>query len=89
MKVIYKNENDTAVFDKERYKKSLQKYGEIDEEKFESIVKERFEPFAIRHVSCLVREAIPIFKNEENARKYYEEHKNGGESFERLRRIGE
>lgn len=87
MQVIYKNEYDKQNFDKERYKASLERYGEIDSTEFEKVVKEKLEPFSIRHVSCLVREAIPVFKNEGDARKYYEEHKEGEESFERLRRI--
>ena len=88
MKIIYKNEHDTEEFDKERYLNSLRSYGEIDEDLAQEVIKEKIEAFPIRHVSVLVKEAIPLFKNEEDAKRYYEAHKQkdtGG--FERLRRI--
>lgn len=87
MQIIYKNEHDKQEFDKERYLNSLKSYGEIDEDLAEQVIKEKIEAFPIRHVSVLVKEAIPLFKNEEDARKYYEGHIGGSEGFERLRRI--
>lgn len=86
MQVIYKNELDKKGFDKERYRESLKRYGEIDEERFEQAVK-NLEPYAIRHVSCLVKEAIPVFVNENDAKNYWEEHQINGVGFERLARI--
>ena len=87
MKIIYKNEYDTAEFDKQRYLESLKRYGEVDEEEFEKMVKEKLEPFAIRHYSVLVKEAIPLFSEEDAARNYYDDHHEGDVGIERLRRI--
>ena len=87
MKIIYKDEYDTEEFNRERYLESLRHYGEIDEELADKVIKEKIEAFPIRHYSVLVKEAIPLFKNEEDARKYYEKHHISGHNFERLARI--
>ena len=86
MQIIYKNEHDKQEFDKERYLNSLRSYGEIDEDLAQEVIKTKIEAFPIRHVSVLVREAIPLFKNEEDAKSYYEEHRQtiNGEIFHRL-----
>lgn len=87
MKIIYKSENDWQEFDKERYLNSLRSYGEIDEDLAEKVIKEKIENYPIRHYSVLVREAIPLFKNDEDAKRYWEEHNANSGEFERLRRI--
>lgn len=89
MKILYKNEHDTAEFDLERYIASLEKYGTVDRAEVEQAVKEKVACYATPHVSVLVRVGAQLIKEDEGARKYYEEHRDGGESFERLRRIGE
>ena len=87
MKILYHNEHETTEFDRERYLNSLRKYGEIDEDLADKMIKEKIEPFPIRHYSVLVKEAIPLFKDDESAQKYYEDHKENTVGFERLRRI--
>jgi len=89
MKIIYKNEYDTAEFDKERYLESLKRYGTVDEEEFEKAIKEKIECYPTPHVSVLVRAGVNLIQEEEGARKYLEEHPIEGIGFERLRRIGE
>lgn len=89
MKIIYKNSYDTAEFDKERYLNSLRSYGEIDEDLAQEVIKTKIEAFPIRHYSVLAKEAVPLFKEEDAARNYYDDHHEGNVGFERLRRIGE
>ena len=87
MKILYHSEYDSEEFDRERYLNSLRKYGEIDEELADKVIKEKIEAFPIRHYSVLVKEAIPLFKEEDAARNYYDDHHEGNVGFERLRRI--
>lgn len=88
MLIIYENELHKDEFDRERFLKSLKAYGEINDDLAIQTIQEKIEAFPLRHVSVLVREAVPLFKKEEDARAYYEAHtQNGVEGFERLRRI--
>ena len=87
MKILYHSEYDGEEFDRERYLNSLRKYGEIDEELADKVIKEKIEASPIRHYSVLVKEAIPLFKEEDAARNYYDDHHEGNVGFERLRRI--
>lgn len=87
MQIIYKNEHDTQEFDLERYIASLERYGTVDRAEVEEAIKEKVACYATPHVSVLVRVGAGLIHEEKGARAYYEEHKNGGESFERLRRI--
>lgn len=85
-KVIYHSPSDTAPFDYDRYLKSLQKYGEIDEEKLKAGLEE-LSHYEVLHVSCLVELGVKLIPDEEKAREYYNSYTNGDGGFERLRRI--
>lgn len=87
MKIIYKSENDAIEFDMDRYLKSLNKYGKVTKEQ----VKKGLEkyPYDPLHVSCLVELGVKLLPDKDSARAYFEDHKEEGRSFERLRRIGE
>lgn len=87
MKIVYNKPEEVEEFDKERYLNSLRKYGEINEAEAERMIDEKITAFPIRHVSVLVEEAVPLFKKEDDARRYWEEHKGDGRNFDRLRRI--
>ena len=85
MKIIYKDEYDTKEFDMDRYLTSLNKYGKVTKEQ----VKKELEdyPYDPLHVSCLRELGVRLLPDEDSARAYFEDHKEEGRSFERLRRI--
>lgn len=85
-KVIYHSPSDTAPFDYERYLKSLQKYGEIDEEKLKKGLEE-LSHYEVLHVSCLVELGVKLIPDEKKAREYYDNYVGEDYGFERLRRI--
>ena len=84
--IVYKSPNDITKFDYDRYLKSLQAYGEIDETALKEGLKEleQYEPL---HVSRLVKLGAEVIPSEEKAREYYEAHQEWVGGFERLRRI--
>lgn len=85
MRIIYKKPDDAVEFDYDRYIESLRRYGEIDEVALKNALDElRYDPC---HVSVLVELGVQAFQKDEDARKYFEEHKADGRTFERLRRI--
>lgn len=87
MKNILYNQQNIYPFDFEKYKKSLAKYGFNDDELLRESLKE-FDQYTNLHYSCLIRLAIKLIPDEEQARQYYEDHQHTEESgFERLRRI--
>ena len=85
MKIVYKSENDATEFDMGRYLKSLNKYGKVNEEQVEKGLEEY--PYDPLHVSCLVELGAKLLPDEDSARAYFEDHKEEGANFERLRRI--
>lgn len=87
MKILYKDSNDTAEFDKERWLKSLRSYGEIRENEVERVIKEKIECYPTPHVSVLVREGVRLFVRDEDAEKYYNDHPVGTQGFLRLVRV--
>ena len=87
MKIIYKNDHDTAEFDKERWLNSLRSYGKIRENKVDDVIREKIECYQTPHVSVLVREGVPLFERDEDAKRYWEEHKAEEEGFSRLVRV--
>ena len=87
MQILYREGVEPATFDSARYLDSLRRYGEIDEELANKIIKEELEPHQVRHVSVLVENAVPLFKEEEAAKNYYRDHLSEDVGFERLRRI--
>lgn len=87
MKNILYNQQNIYPFDFEKYKKSLAKYGFNDDELLRESLKE-FDQYTNLHYSCLIRLAIKLIPDEEQARQYYEDHQHTEEGgFERLRRI--
>lgn len=87
MQIIYKKPDDAVEFDYDRYIESLKRYGEIDEKALKDALKElHYDPC---HVSVLIELGVQAFKNDNDAKTYFEEHQTDERNFERLRRIGE
>ena len=85
MKIIYRSENDVQQFDMNRYLKSLIKYGKVTKEQVEKGLEDfNYDPL---HVSCLGELGVRLLPDEDSKRAYFEDHKEEGKSFERLRRI--
>ena len=90
-RIIYRSENDTQPFEKERFIKSLKKYDEnVSQETIDKILEEEFGAYEPLHVTCLVEIGTRVISSEEKAKEYFEAHKEWFENtvdFERLRRI--
>ena len=90
-RIIYRSENDTQPFEKERFIKSLKKYDEnVSQETIDKILEEEFGAYEPLHVTCLVEIGTRAISSEEKAKEYFEAHKEWFETtvdFERLRRI--
>lgn len=85
MQIIYKKPTDVVEFDYDRYVESLKRYGEIDEKALKRALNElHYDPM---HYSVLVELGVQVFKNDGDAKKYFNEHRIDGRTFERLRRI--
>lgn len=84
--IVYKSPSDITKFDYDRYLKSLQAYGEINEDALRAGLSEldQYEPL---HVSRLVKLGAELIPDETKAREYYESHQEWVGGFERLRRI--
>lgn len=86
MKIIYKSENDAIEFDMDRYLKSLNKYGKVTKAQVEEALKE-YEGYPVLHNSVLLELGVKLLPDEDSARAYFNDHKEEGQGFERLRRI--
>lgn len=90
-RIIYRSENDTQPFEKERFIKSLKKYdSEVSTETIDKILEDEFGVYEPLHVTCLVEIGTRTIGDEEKAREYFDDHKEWFEKtvdFERLRRI--
>ena len=86
MKIIYKNENDAENFDKERYLKSLNKYGKVTAEQVDKALEE-YMGYDVLHYSVLIEKGVELLPDEDSKRSYFEDHKVEGQRFERLARI--
>lgn len=86
MKIIYHSEQDATEFDKARYLKSLNKYGEVSSEQVDKALEE-FINNDVLHYSVLVEKAIQLLPDEDSKKKYWDDHQIDNENFERLRRI--
>ena len=89
--IIYKSPEDATKFDLERYKKSLNKYGKVSEDKIKEAIKS-VDKYDNMHVSVLVELGVSLLAecaDEQIAEKYFNDHNQyfSGEKFERLRRI--
>lgn len=87
MKNILYSQTDIRVFDFDKYKKSLAKYGFNDDELLKEGLKE-FDQYTNLHYSCLIELGTRLIPDDEQARAYFEDHRPREEGgFERLRRI--
>lgn len=85
MKIIYDNENNKAEFDLDRFYNSLNKYGQVTKDQITEEMKNwNYDPL---HYSCLVEIGVKLLPDEKSAKAYYDDHKQEGHNFERLRRI--
>lgn len=90
-KIIYKNPNDTANFDIERFVKSINRYAKISEKEANEALKD-FDQYETLHVSCLVEAGMKLIAaktDEQTAKEYFDAHAEYFDEgkFERLRRI--
>ena len=83
--VLFK-EHEIEKFDKEKFIRSIKQFGDYSSE----IIDKGLEELSIYpavHFSRLVELATSSFKNDEDAKKYFERYWKDSYSFERLRRI--
>ena len=86
MKIIYKSELDATEFDKQRYLKSLNKYGKVTSEQIDKALEE-YTNYDVLHYSVLVEKALQLLTDEEAREAYWNDHWIDNPKFERLRRI--
>lgn len=86
MKTVLYNTNDIRNFDFDKYSASLRKYGFYDDERLRESL-EQFDKYDNLHYSCLIENAIALIPDEEEAKRYLEDHPIPEQNFERLRRI--
>ena len=85
--ILFNKPSETEKFDKEKFLNSLRQFGEFDSKIVEEGLKE-LSRFPELHYSRLIELGIKSFKNNEDAKKYFERYQiEESESFERLRRI--
>ena len=85
--ILFNKPSETEKFDKEKFLNSLKQFGEFDSKIVDEGLKE-LSQFPELHYSRLIELGIKSFKNNEDAKKYFERYKiEESESFERLRRI--
>ena len=85
--ILFNKPSETEKFDKEKFLNSLKQFGEFDSKIVDEGLKE-LSQFPELHYSRLIELGIKSFKNNEDAKKYFERyHIEESESFERLRRI--
>lgn len=88
MRIVYHKPEDAILFDMDRYHQSLNKYGQVSKEDIKQGIETLRNQFSDTiHVSCLVRLGAQLIPDEDKARKYYEEHNNSSQPFERIARI--
>ena len=85
--ILFNKPSETEKFDKEKFLNSLKQFGEFDSKIIDEGLKE-LSQFPELHYSRLIELGIKSFKNNEDAKKYFERYQvEESESFERLRRI--
>ena len=85
--ILFNKPSETEKFDKEKFLNSLKQFGEIDYKIVDEGLKE-LSQFPELHYSRLIELGIKSFKNNNDAKKYFERYQiKESESFERLRRI--
>ena len=85
--ILFNKPSETEKFDKEKFLNSLKQFGEFDSKIVDEGLKE-LSQFPELHYSRLIELGVKSFKNNEDAKKYFERYQiEESESFERLRRI--
>lgn len=85
--ILFNKPSETEKFDKEKFLNSLKQFGEFDSKIVDEGLKE-LSQFPELHYSRLIELGIKSFKNNEDAKKYFERYQTEESvSFERLRRI--
>ena len=89
MQILYRCPSDKVLFDMDRFLESIHRYDQsVTEDDVKLALQEfHYDPM---HVSVLVEVGVSVIKNEEAAKKYYDDHREWFDSsvyFERLRRI--
>ena len=85
--ILFNKPSETEKFDKEKFLNSLRQFGKFDSKIVDEGLKE-LSQFPELHYSRLIELGIKSFKNNEDAKKYFERYQiEESESFERLRRI--
>ena len=85
--ILFNKPSETEKFDKEKFLNSLKQFGEFDSKIIDEGLKE-LSQFPELHYSRLIELGIKSFKNNEDAKRYFERYQvEESESFERLRRI--
>ena len=85
--ILFNKPSETEKFDKEKFLNSLKQFGEFDSKIVDEGLKE-LSQFPELHYSRLIELGIKSFKNNEDAKKYFERYQTAESvSFERLRRI--
>ena len=83
--VLFK-ENEIEKFDKEKFIRSIKQFGEYNSEIIDKGLEELSNYSAV-HFSRLIELATSSFKNDEDAKKYYDRYWKYNGIFNRLRRI--
>ena len=83
--VLFK-ENEIEKFDKEKFIRSIKQFGEYNSEIIDKGLEELSNYPAV-HFSRLIELATSSFKNDEDAKKYYDRYWKYNGIFNRLRRI--
>lgn len=85
--ILFNKPSETEKFDKEKFLNSLKQFGEFDSKIVDEGLKE-LSQFPELHYSRLIELGVKSFKNNEDAKKYFERYQiEESVSFERLRRI--
>lgn len=90
-RIIYHTPDDAQTFNRERFKKSLQKYdSQVSDARIDELLAE-FEGYDVLHASVLVEIGTRAMTTEEAAKEYFGTHNTWFDentpNFERLRRI--
>ena len=90
-KIIYRNQNEIANFDLNRFLKSLGRYAKVSEKDAKAVLAD-FDQYETMHVSCLVEAGTKLINQksgEKKAEEYLNEYAKWFDEgkFERLRRI--
>ena len=85
--ILFNKPSETEKFNKEKFLNSLKQFGEFDSKIVDEGLKE-LSQFPELHYSRLIELGVKSFKNNEDAKKYFERYQiEESVSFERLRRI--